>query len=195
MLVQAGLCPTCSETTLLVFPRGGSNLSFQVFNRELHFLYRLANPLFPPGAAEDVDLTFHTLPNGDLNATFWTTFDGQCQFLDFLYKAVPDEGIRAIYTNDAPFFTTGQPFTNAFFSRHPDDYVFIFFCLDRSKEIFRNGRRLYCNGPYEIVFAVYEYPPNRVKWCNAEKDLWMNYRLSFDNEFMKFGRTRAPCGD
>ena len=26
MLVQAGLCRTCSETTLLVFPRGGSNL-------------------------------------------------------------------------------------------------------------------------------------------------------------------------
>ena len=25
MLVQAGLCQTCSETTLLVFPRGGSN--------------------------------------------------------------------------------------------------------------------------------------------------------------------------
>ena len=25
MLVQAGLCWTCSETTLLVFPRGGSN--------------------------------------------------------------------------------------------------------------------------------------------------------------------------
>ena len=24
MLVQAGLCLTCSETTLLVFPRGGS---------------------------------------------------------------------------------------------------------------------------------------------------------------------------
>ena len=27
MLVQAGLCQTCSETTLLVFPRGGSNFS------------------------------------------------------------------------------------------------------------------------------------------------------------------------
>ena len=27
MLVQAGLCQTCSETTLLVFPRGGSFLS------------------------------------------------------------------------------------------------------------------------------------------------------------------------
>ena len=24
MLIQAGLCLTCSETTLLVFPRGGS---------------------------------------------------------------------------------------------------------------------------------------------------------------------------
>ena len=26
VLVQVGLCRTCSETTLLVFPRGGSNL-------------------------------------------------------------------------------------------------------------------------------------------------------------------------
>ena len=26
VLVQAGLCQTCSETTLLVFPRGGSNV-------------------------------------------------------------------------------------------------------------------------------------------------------------------------
>ena len=26
MLVQVGLCRTCSETTLLVFPRGGSNI-------------------------------------------------------------------------------------------------------------------------------------------------------------------------
>ena len=25
MLVQVGLCQTCSKTTLLVFPRGGSN--------------------------------------------------------------------------------------------------------------------------------------------------------------------------
>ena len=28
MLVQAGLCRTCSETTLLVFPRGGSFTSY-----------------------------------------------------------------------------------------------------------------------------------------------------------------------
>ena len=27
VLVQAGLCQTCSETTLLVFPRGGSNIT------------------------------------------------------------------------------------------------------------------------------------------------------------------------
>ena len=27
VLVQAGLCRTCSETTLLVFPRGGSNMN------------------------------------------------------------------------------------------------------------------------------------------------------------------------
>ena len=36
VLVQAGLCRTCSETTLLVFPRGGSIMS----NRKLH----LSNP-------------------------------------------------------------------------------------------------------------------------------------------------------
>ena len=28
VLVQVGLCRTCSETTLLVFPRGGSNVCF-----------------------------------------------------------------------------------------------------------------------------------------------------------------------
>ena len=33
MTVQAGLCQTCSETTLLVFPRGGSNtLKAHCFN-------------------------------------------------------------------------------------------------------------------------------------------------------------------
>ena len=29
MLVHVGLCQTCSETTLLVFPRGGSNIFVQ----------------------------------------------------------------------------------------------------------------------------------------------------------------------
>ena len=36
MLVQAGLCRTCSETTLLVFPRGGSN-SEQLSNYSKHY--------------------------------------------------------------------------------------------------------------------------------------------------------------
>ena len=31
VLVQAGLCRTCSETTLLVFPRDGSNVHHAVF--------------------------------------------------------------------------------------------------------------------------------------------------------------------
>ena len=31
MLVQAGLCRICSETTLLVFPRGGSNGNINIF--------------------------------------------------------------------------------------------------------------------------------------------------------------------
>ena len=34
MLVQVGLCRTCSETTLLVFPRGGSNDD----NGKIHFV-------------------------------------------------------------------------------------------------------------------------------------------------------------
>ena len=32
MLVQVGLCQTCSETTLLVFPRGGSYLKTLTFS-------------------------------------------------------------------------------------------------------------------------------------------------------------------
>ena len=32
VLVQAGLCRTCSETTLLVFPRGGSHISCSVID-------------------------------------------------------------------------------------------------------------------------------------------------------------------
>ena len=32
VLVQAGLCRTCSETTLLVFPRGGSNVKSYLLN-------------------------------------------------------------------------------------------------------------------------------------------------------------------
>ena len=35
MFVQVGLCRTCSETTLLVFPRGGSYI-FQHFNFYYH---------------------------------------------------------------------------------------------------------------------------------------------------------------
>ena len=38
MLVQPGLCRTCSETTLLVFPRGGSYFNLTVVllkNREV----------------------------------------------------------------------------------------------------------------------------------------------------------------
>ena len=35
MLVQVGLCLTCSETTLLVFPRGGSIISFVLFTDEV----------------------------------------------------------------------------------------------------------------------------------------------------------------
>ena len=36
MLVQASLCQTCSETTLLVFPRGGSNVELLSINDEMY---------------------------------------------------------------------------------------------------------------------------------------------------------------
>ena len=138
----------------------------------------MANPLFPPGVADNVDTTFDTLPNGDLNATVWIILDGECQLLNVLYEAIPDERFRAYYTTDTLFFTTGTPFTISFFSCNPEDYVIMFVCHDRSKEIVRNGRRVYCDGPHEILFIVYEYPPDRVNWCNTERDLWINYRLS-----------------
>ena len=41
MLVQAGLCRTCSETTWLVFPRGGSNDVFDKVLNILPFLKRI----------------------------------------------------------------------------------------------------------------------------------------------------------
>ena len=43
VLVQAGLCRTCSKTTLLVFPRGGSYVSVKVQTNHLNFV---ANGLF-----------------------------------------------------------------------------------------------------------------------------------------------------
>ena len=48
---------------------------------------------------------------------------------------------------------------------------------------------MFCDGPWSILFFVYEYPPNQVRWCAAEKDLWNNYRLSFDNPCNRFLRT------
>ena len=39
VLVQAGLCRTCSETTLLVFPRGGSNYA-NLSEHLLHAYYQ-----------------------------------------------------------------------------------------------------------------------------------------------------------
>ena len=38
MLVQLGLCQTCSETTLLVFPRGGSFLTCLTIPENLIFV-------------------------------------------------------------------------------------------------------------------------------------------------------------
>ena len=48
---------------------------------------------------------------------------------------------------------------------------------------------MFCNGPWSVLFFVYDYPPNQVKWCAAEKDLWNNFRLSFDNPCNRFLRT------
>ena len=40
VLVQAGLCQTCSETTLLVFPRGGSFYTYgQTYILPSHLIY------------------------------------------------------------------------------------------------------------------------------------------------------------
>ena len=38
VLVQPGLCQTCSETTLLVFPRGGSNVGILTFIDHLNII-------------------------------------------------------------------------------------------------------------------------------------------------------------
>ena len=54
---------------------------------------------------------------------------------------------------------------------------------------FRKGRRVFCDGPWTLVFLTYEYPPDRVKWFEASKDLWKAYHLSFDNDFIRFDPT------
>ena len=43
VLVQAGLCGTCSETTLLVFPRGGSNLEIGMKMTQLNIVILFNN--------------------------------------------------------------------------------------------------------------------------------------------------------
>ena len=46
MLVQAGLCRTCSETTLLVFPRGGSYIRDPVSRTIYLVLFLISLQLF-----------------------------------------------------------------------------------------------------------------------------------------------------
>ena len=46
VLVQVGLCRTCSETSLLVFPRGGSDVCIRRF---YSFRYPLVLKSFKPG--------------------------------------------------------------------------------------------------------------------------------------------------
>ena len=51
------------------------------------------------------------------------------------------------------------------------------------------GKRVYCDGPYEIYFGTFQFPPDRVKWYQAEKDLRRTLGLTFANEFMRFNPT------
>ena len=48
---------------------------------------------------------------------------------------------------------------------------------------------MYCDGPYEIYFGTFQFPPDRVKWYQAEKDLRRTLGLTFANEFMRFNPT------
>ena len=48
MTAQAGLCQTCSETTLLVFPRGGSFVNSKVvLGTSGKHVHEINNPLYP----------------------------------------------------------------------------------------------------------------------------------------------------
>ena len=44
---------------------------------------------------------------------------------------------------------------------------------------FSNGKRVFCDGPFSITFQTYRFPPNQVKWCEAESDLWKTFGLTF----------------
>ena len=48
MTVQAGLCWACSETTLLVFPRGGSNLAVSPGPCNIQLILELHGVLLEP---------------------------------------------------------------------------------------------------------------------------------------------------
>ena len=65
-----------------------------------------------------------------------------------------------------------------------DLYVRVFVCI-----CFRNGKRVFCDGPFSITFQTYQFPPNQVKWCEAERDLWKTFGLTFDHELNEFNPT------
>ena len=67
MLVQPGLCRTCSETTLLVFPRGGSHIVRILFIPILivHDLPAL-NPLY-------IGTTLEESNASDFSVSFWAS--------------------------------------------------------------------------------------------------------------------------
>ena len=49
---------------------------------------------------------------------------------------------------------------------------------------------MYCDGPWEVGLYTREFPPNGVKWCEAEQDLSEALGISFDNEFDRFEITK-----
>ena len=53
MTVQVDLCRTCSETTLLVFPRDGSILEVYTNNMTIVFMLSLQTDIFPPQFADE----------------------------------------------------------------------------------------------------------------------------------------------
>ena len=64
------------------------------------------------------------------------TEDEKCQNLMSLFKCTLF-CLNKICVSDGQFFATGEGVTGSFFSCHPEDYVFTFFCLDKTQEIVR----------------------------------------------------------
>ena len=48
---------------------------------------------------------------------------------------------------------------------------------------------MFCDGPWTVIFLTYEFPPVRVKWCAAERDLRKTLGLTFFHERNRFEST------